>query len=156
MKEKVFLGLASILALPVMYFFLDSIMLWSIFLILMVGMVYVTRVKKVKFDIALTVALALMFGVFLLGNIGISNHNSVFINTNTLDMGITQVLFLKPTLWLAALGLYSLCVHTIYNYQKRIKPNMLLVAVPFIILVLFILKSFFSSTDFIRDYLRSI
>lgn len=157
MKSNIFLWVSVVSALPVVFFYFNNSMTLLLLALIIAGFILASNLKKAKWGVYLTIALAFIFSLFLLVSITtLWGNSSVFINNNTLDMGILQVLVLKSALWFAALGLYSLGVHSIYNYQKRIKPNALLVAVPFVIFAFFILSSFFGSIDFIQDYLHSI
>lgn len=156
MKAKIFLWLAIILSLPVLFFYLNGTSTIFLIMIIFAGFVYLIKVRKVKFDLALMIALLLIFITFLTGSLSVWNGNSIFLNTSAFDLGIIQALFLGPTAWLAGLGSYSLLVYFIYNYQKRIKPNSIALMIPFVVLLVFTLMSFNYSASFITDYWRQV
>ena len=153
MKAKFFFWVAAFLALPVLYFYLDSTIALLFLLVISGGLIYATKVKKVKLNLAISLFFAAVFCFFLLGNIRIANHSSIFISTSAFDMGIIQTLFLRPVIWFAALGLYSLTIYYMYNYQTKIKPRLIIIIIPFALLLFFALMSVKVSADFITGYL---
>jgi len=154
MKCKLFLWFAVMLGLPVSLFYLSGTATAVFILLVFAAFIYFVKIRKVKLELALTIALALLFVTFLVVNLFARGSTTLFLNTRAFDMGMVQAIFLKPTKWLAGLGLYSLFAYFLYNYQRSVRPNLLIIMIPFVTLLVLVLMSLSNSASFIVDYWR--